>query len=59
MTVTIISWYWVALLRAIIHVNKLLTLVFASMEIVFTTVYLALITFFMGTGATRFLLNSN
>jgi len=58
MTVTIISWYWVALLRAIIHVNELLALVFASMEIVMRSVYIALITFFLGTGATRFLLDS-
>lgn len=59
MTITIVTWYLIALLHAITHVNELLTLVFASMDIVMRTVYIALLTFFMSTGATRFLLSSN
>lgn len=58
MTVTIISWYWLALFKAIMHVNELLALVFTSMDIVMRSVHIALITFFIGTGASRFLLDS-
>lgn len=57
MTITIISWYWRALIHTIIYVNELLALVFAASEIVARSVYVALFTFFIGTGATRFLLS--
>lgn len=58
MTVTIASWYVAALIRASIHVNALLTLVLTAAELIARGVYIALITFFMGTGATRFLLDT-
>jgi hypothetical protein len=56
-TVTIISWYWIALLRAIAYVNTLLALVFAAGEFVSQSVSVTLFTFFAGIGASHFMMN--
>lgn len=53
--ITIASWYWGALIRAINHVTILLRMVFGAMAFVDMIVHMALITFFVGTGASHFL----
>lgn len=53
--ITIASWYLAALLVAMHHVDALLTVVFGTRDYVETIVHMALATFFIGTGASRFL----
>lgn len=53
--ITIASWYLAALLVASHRVDALLTIVFGALDFVQVIVHMALATFFIGTGASRFL----
>jgi hypothetical protein len=55
--VSVASWYAAALIAASGYIHTMLRLVFTTMHHVGRIVHIALITFFMGTGATRFLLD--
>lgn len=58
MIISVASWYVAALITASGYIQTMLNLVFETMHHVGRIVYMALITFFMGTGATRFLLDA-